>query len=110
MKNIKHILSGLGAVALLALSVTAISAAPGDVTPPNDIPATARAIDGQAHSVGADTAVWYKFDYNATKDDYGARDLAKLTLDNANGTGLGFEVYTPAQIADWWEVNPVGQG
>lgn len=31
-------------------------------------------------------------------------------MTNATGTGLGFEVFTPSQINDWWEQKPVGQG
>lgn len=110
MKNItKRIMAVLGAFALVALSVTAIAAAPGDVVP-NDIPATAAVIDGQMHAVPANGALWYKFEYNATRDEDGHRDLASLTMPNATGTGLGFEIYTPSQIADWWEQKPVGQG
>lgn len=58
MKNLsKRIMAILGAFALVALSVTAIAAAPGDVTPNNDIPATARYVDGQDHSVPANGAL-----------------------------------------------------
>jgi len=105
----KSLFAMLGAFALVALSVSAILAAPGDTTP-NDIPATAQYIDGQMHSVPANGALWYKFDYSAARDEDGHRDTRTLTMPNATGTGLGFEVYTPAQISDWWEQNPVGQG
>lgn len=105
----KRMLALLGGVALVALSVTAIAAAPATL-PPNDIPATARYIDGQPQSVAANASLWYKFDYDATRDDAGQRATVKVTMPNATGSGLGFEVYTPAQIADWWEQKPVGQG
>lgn len=105
----KRMLAVLSALALVALSVTAIAAAPTDL-PPNDIPATARYMDGQTHTVAGNAALWYKFDYSAARDDNGQRDRATITMPNATGTGLGFEVYTPAQIGDWWEQKPVGQG
>lgn len=111
MRNVqKHLLAWLGACMLAVLSVTVIAAAPGDVTPPNDIPATARYVDGQTHSIGANASLWYKFDYSAARDEDGHRDLATLTMVNANHTGLGFQVFTPAQIANWWQQTPVGQG
>jgi hypothetical protein len=111
MKNLTgKILAVLGAFALVALSATAILAAPGDVSPANDIPATAQSIDGQMHNIGPNGSLWYEFQYSAARDEDRHRDVRTLTMPNATGTGLGFEIYTPAQIADWWEQKPVGQG
>lgn len=110
MKNMtRKLLALLGAFALVALSATALLAAPGDLTP-NNIPATARYIDGSQQNVGANTSVWYKFDYSATRDEDGHRDPTTITMLNATGTGLGFKVFTPDQINDWWEQTPIGQG
>jgi hypothetical protein len=33
-----------------------------------------------------------------------------LTLVNGNNSGVGFEVYTPEMINDWWENPPIGRG
>lgn len=107
----KRIFALLGTLALAALSVTAIAAAPASAAAvPNDIPATAQFVDGQTHSIAAQGSLWYKFDYDATRDDSGHRTDATLAMVNATGTGLGFEVYTTDQIADWWEQKPVGRG
>lgn len=111
MKNLRKWLALTGVGLLLVLSVAAVSAAPPNANSvPNDIPATAAYINGQTQSLAGNTSLWYKFDYNGLKDsDYG-RTPVTVTLPYGALNGLGFEVYAPAQIADWWEQTPVGRG
>ena len=70
----------------------------------NTDPDHAYALDGQVHSIAANSSLWYRFDYA------GYRSQITVTLLYAANSGLAFNVYTPAQISDWWEAKPIGRG
>ncbi|MGB8643848.1 MAG: hypothetical protein WCF84_01300 [Anaerolineae bacterium] len=89
---------------MLAMSLSALPASASTTVPPNDIPATARYIDNSTHTITANSALWYKFDYNVSGSD------VTLTLVNGANSGLGFDIYTADQIANWWENTPIGRG
>ena len=38
------------------------------------------------------------------------RPVVTIRLPNGNASGLHFNVYTPAQIGDWWNETPIGRG
>jgi hypothetical protein len=87
-------------VALLSLSALPAAAA----APTNTSPGAAAYIDNQAHSVPANSALWYRFDYA------GNRSQITITLVSGNISGLTFSIFTPAEIASWWNATPVGKG
>ena len=105
----KALLLFVGAGLLLGLSVMSVAAASNTDTTLSDNPGTAVYIDGASHMVPANSAVWFKFDYNATKNDDGSRNPATVTIPNLTTPNIGFEVYTPDQIADWWSNDPIGR-
>jgi hypothetical protein len=84
------------------LSVTALSA--GAAAPGNNFPGGASNVDNQSHAILANSALWYSFEYS------GDRSTITLTMPNANGSGVGFNVFTPSQITDWWSEAPIGRG
>ena len=69
----------------------------------NTDPDHAYALDGQVHSIAANSSLWYRFDYA------GYRSQITVTLLYAANSGLAFNVYTPAQISDWWEAKPISR-
>jgi hypothetical protein len=87
-------------VALLSLSALPAAAA----APTNTSPGAAAYIDNQAHSVPANSARWYRFDYA------GNRSQITITLVSGNISGLTFSVFTPAEIVSWWSGTPIGRG
>jgi hypothetical protein len=118
-KNMKHfrylmtLVAGLGL--LLALSVLPAAAAGSTASttaPTNTGPADAALIQGQTMTIPGSSSLWFKFDYPAP--DYAGnnnqRSTAIVVLPNGTGSGLGFKVYSPEQINDWWDVTPMGQG
>jgi hypothetical protein len=91
----------IAALALLGIAGALPAAAAG---PTNTFPGGAFYIDNQSHMIPANAGLWYRFDYTT-------RHTAVLvTLVNGNNSGLEFEVYTPAQISNWWETHPIGRG
>ena len=73
---------------------------------PNADPASATFIDGQAHSIPANTAQWYKFDYR------GDKSLITLLMPNGTDSLVEFNVLTPEQARSWWDpkTKPIGRG
>lgn len=67
-------------------------------------PVGAPYVDNQVHNIPADSSVWYRFQY--------AGDHSQMTirLVGAEDKGLAFQVYTPAQIVDWWDHDGIGAG
>ncbi len=100
MKTLRYMTIVLAALALL-FSVNVLTVAAADA---NTAPAQAAYIDSQSHTIAANSALWYRFDY--------AGDLSQIliTLPNGNASGLAFDVFTPTQVGDWWETAPVGRG
>lgn len=113
MKRLRYVVALLAGLALLsALSILPAGAAPPEsnaVAPTNTEPATAALIQGQTMTVPGNSSLWFKFDYpgDAVR---GQRSTAIVVLPNGTNSGLGFKVYSPEQINDWWELTPMGQG
>ncbi len=101
MKSLRYLAIVLTALGLL-FALTALTAAAQGVS--NTSPTTAAVIDGQTHQIAANSSLWYRFDYA------GDRSHITVTLPNGNGSGLAFNVFTPAQIGDWWDTKPIGRG
>lgn len=72
--------------------------------PSNYDPAHALAISSTPQTIPATTSRWYMFNYA------GDKSAATVRLLNGNRNGLQFNVFTPEQIADWWEATPIGKG
>lgn len=101
-KTVPSFALGLAAIAFVALLGAIPAAAAG---PTNTFPGGSTLIDNQTHTIAPNSFLWYNFVYA------GDRSLITLTLVNGNNdSGVGFKVFTPAQIGDWWETSPIGQG
>lgn len=74
-----------------------------------DDPNRAGTIDNLPHTLPANSAVWYSFDY-AINNMTGARPVYTITLIDGNNSGVGFEVYAPENINGWWQNHPTGRG
>jgi hypothetical protein len=74
-----------------------------------DDPNRAGVIDGQMHTLKANAAVWYRFEYavNHMTDEH---PVFTLALVYGNKSGVAFEVYSPENINGWWENHPTGRG
>lgn len=70
----------------------------------NTDPDHATALDGLTHSIEAHASQWYRFNYA------GDRSEITVTLLYAANSGLAFNVFTPAEISNWWEAKPIGRG
>ncbi len=70
----------------------------------NTSPAAAAVIDNQTHSILANSSLWYRFDYAGDKSQI------LITLVNGSVSGLKFNLFTPAQIGDWFNETPIGRG
>ena len=66
-------------------------------------------IQGQTQTVPGNSSLWYRFDYQGDSTP-GQRDTVTIVMPNGTDSGLGFKVWTPGQISDWWELTPIGQG
>src|SRR6266849_4876839 len=101
-----------GAALLLGLSVMSVAAAPnGDTAAATtDDPALATYINGTSMSVPANSAVWVKFAYSSAKNDDGTRNDATVSIANLTSPNVGFEVFTPDQLASWPTTDPIGRG
>lgn len=97
LRLVTIVLTVLGLLFVVALTASAAGV-------PNTSPQAAAFIDGQTHPIAANTTLWYQFTYA------GDRSEILITLANGNGSGLAFNVFTPAQIGDWWETPPIGRG
>lgn len=100
----------VGTALLTILGAASVSAASNAAPVPNDIPATAANITSAAQTVSANGSLWYKFYYNANRDDQSGRTPAYVTLPNGALNGLGFEIFTPSQVGAWWDTAPIGRG
>ncbi|HZQ09522.1 MAG TPA: hypothetical protein VFD70_23295 [Anaerolineae bacterium] len=68
-------------------------------------PDHAIASTSQAQTVPANSSLWYRFEYGG-----GGSEITAV-LPNGVSSKLGFEVFTPTQIAEGWlNSSPVGQG
>ena len=102
MKQHTKIIFVLTAVFALALYMQPTVRAQG----PNADPASASFIDGQVHSIPANTAQWYKFDYR------GDKSLITILMPNGTNSLVEFNVLTPEQARSWWDpkTKPIGRG
>ena len=71
-------------------------------------PARATAINNQSQTIPAGSARWYRFDYGVS--DTGDRPVRTITLVNGNNSGVRFEVWTPDNLTDWWDKQPIRRG
>ncbi len=101
---VKNVLLVVGLLAGLALALGASALPAAAAGPGNTFPGGATAINNQTQSIPANAALWYSFQYA------GDRSTITATLVNGNGSGIQFNVFTPAQIGDWWETPPIGRG
>jgi hypothetical protein len=76
--------------------------------PAVDDPNRAALIDNQPHSIPANSATWYKFDYSGGGPN--PKPVFFLRLVNGILTGVRFEVWAPENLNHWWENKPVGRG
>lgn len=90
-------------VALLALVLGVGTLTASAVNVADSGPDSAVYIDNQPHTIPANSAAWFRFNYS------GDESLVSLTLVNLAKTNVIFEVYTPGQVSQWWKVGPVGQ-
>lgn len=100
-KTVRLDILGLAALTFVTLVGAIPAAAAG---PTNTFPGGSTAVDNQTHTIAANSSLWYNFVYA------GDRSLITLTLVNGNNSGVAFNVFTPAQIGDWWETPPIGRG
>ncbi|HZQ08755.1 MAG TPA: hypothetical protein VFD70_19385 [Anaerolineae bacterium] len=62
-------------------------------------------LTNQLQTIPANSTIWYRFEYK------GDGSNIRVALLNGVLNGLGFEVYTPAQVReDWWNDKPIGRG
>jgi hypothetical protein len=84
------------------------AAAPAISTNTDD-PAKAVAIDGQSHTVAANSATWYSFNYGLNDD--GTHPTKTIILVNGAQSGLTLQVWSAEAFnGGWWNNLPVGQG
>ncbi len=76
-----------------------------------DDPAKAVALDGKQQTIPANSAQWFSFNYTINTDvSASAHPVIRIQLQNGNMSGVGFEVYSPEILANWWENKPLGIG
>jgi hypothetical protein len=99
----------IGAVALVLAALFGVGALAASAQGPvGDSPYTATFIDNASHSIGANSSLWFRFNYSM--GDSGERPISTITLVNGNKPGLGFEVWTLEALAGQTENKPVGRG
>lgn len=98
MKHLKVATIVLVVLALF-LSLNLMTASAAGISP-----LAAPYVDNGTHAIDPSGTQWYNFDYA------GNNSLVTLRMIGAAGTGMKFAVYTPGQIADWWDEEPVGRG
>ncbi len=74
-----------------------------------DDPNRAGTIDNQPHTLAANAATWYRFDY-ANNHMTGQRPSVTLALVRGVDSGVAFQVYAPENIGGWWSNAPTGRG
>lgn len=95
----------------VALVLPTPSRTPSVVTLPTpyDDPYHAAPLDGRVRDIPGNSATWYKFDYGIP-GNFTYRPQVGLRLLRAVGTGVGFEVWSPETLQEWWLRRPVGRG
>ncbi len=87
-----------------APSAPALNYTPSTGPVMNTDPGHATVMDNQAHTIAANTAVWYRFAYAGDKSQIA------IVLPNGNVSGVQFNVWTAQGASDWWDLQPVGRG
>jgi len=93
----------------------------GAAAPADAEPGQAPYIDGQPHTLAAHQSTWYRFEFSvfgpaflchfiACRDTQGAHGSVTIRMPGIARSGLGFEIYAPAQMRDWRKEDPVGRG
>jgi hypothetical protein len=67
-------------------------------------PTGAAYVDNATHMIPPDSSTWSRFEYA------GDNSQILVLLPDGKNSGLGFEVFTPAEMQRWWETDPVGVG
>ncbi len=96
--------SNMGGAAVPSPKMPSTSAAPSAGSVANIDPSHAMLINNAAHPIPANASLWYSFNYAGDKSQI------TLTLPNGDVSGLQFNVWTPSQIGDWWDLSPIGRG
>jgi hypothetical protein len=73
-----------------------------------DDPGRATLIDNKPHSIPANSAMWFSFNYAGT--DTNPKPNVMITLVNGANSGVNFQVWSAQNLNDWWDQKPVGQG
>ncbi|HEX7588019.1 MAG TPA: hypothetical protein VF478_06865 [Anaerolineae bacterium] len=102
------IISGDG-VRLAPIAVT--SATTTQSGSASDDPAKAVALDGKSQTIPANAVQWYSFNYLInTNVSASVHPVVRIQLLNGNVSGLGFQVYAPEIMGNWWMTTPLGNG
>jgi hypothetical protein len=110
-----------GAIAAATLFLFAGALEASGAGPADSEPGQAPFIDGQPHTLAAHDSTWYRFEFSvmgpgflchffACPDLQAAHASATLRMPGTARSGLGFEIYAPAQMRDWRKEDPVGRG
>jgi hypothetical protein len=110
-----------GAIATAMVILLAGALAVGAAGPADSDPGQAPYIDGQPHSLAAHDSAWYRFEFSVMgpgflchfitcPDVQAGHALATIRMLAAARSGLGFEIYAPAQMRNWRKEEPVGRG
>ena len=114
----KHLTRASTLALLLLLSCAlAVNAA----APAAPEPGQASYLDDQPHTLAAHDSAWYRFEFAVIgpgflchfftcPDIQGGHGSATIRMPLVARSGIGFEVYAPAQAADWRKEDPVGRG
>jgi hypothetical protein len=97
MKTLRITPFALAAFALL-MALTAVPVA-ADVDPHQ-----APYADAQSHLIPANSSQWYRFEY------VGDNSVVTIRVPLGNKNRLAFEIYTPEEVAKWWDTRPIGAG
>lgn len=102
MKTLR--IAGALALGLLLLSLGAMSVA-ADV---GGSPVEAPFISNQVRTIGANSSLWYRFEYNPGDTGTPARPTLRLLY--GNKSAVGFEVWEADKVDQWWDNKPIGRG
>lgn len=97
MKTIRWLVVFSVFALLLSLAAIGVSAA-------GTGPVGAPYVDNGTHVLAADSTVWYRFEYP------GNHSQIMIKLLDAKDKGLGFQVYPPTMMSDWWKHDGIGAG
>lgn len=92
----------------LAPKPSVLAAAPALSRASLDDPGKAALIEGDVQTVPANSATWYRFDYQVK--DNGERPIKTITLLYGTKSGMHFQVYSPEILPQWWDHDPIGEG